>query len=105
MAEHNIKETFQAAVIVALAKSNGSKWGVEESLDVIKALYCDDTGSELKDLEENKELWDAIKEVVNPSQFAQKLENADNPEIPGAKMLKRAGRGEKVKSALLSFGK
>lgn len=96
MAEHNITETFQNAVKAELAKSNGSKWGVEESLNVIKALYCDDTGSELSDLEANKELWEAVKLVINPSQFAQSLE--------AEKMLVRNGRKERVKSALLKFG-
>lgn len=96
MAEHNIKGTFQAAVKAELAKSNSSKWGVDESLNVIKALYCDDTGSEPKDLEANKELWDAVKTVINPSQFAQALE--------AQKMLVRSGKKERTKNALLDFG-
>jgi len=98
-----IKEVFQKTVVAELAKSNGTKWGVDESVAVILALIVDNTGEPA--VAEDKEFVAAIKEVVNPSQFAQKLENADNPEVKGAKMLKRQGRGEKVKSALLSFGK
>lgn len=89
-----VKETFQAAVKAELAKSNASKWGSEESLGVIMALLVDETGA--PELLENKELAAAIKTVINPSQFAQALESQD--------MLKRTGRKERVKNALLDFG-
>lgn len=91
---------FQEAVKVELAKSNASKWGVEESLNVIKAVLIDETGApEMFDKNEKgepSELEQAIKLVINPSQFAQSLE--------AEKMLVRTGRKERVKSALLKFG-
>lgn len=89
-----VKDTFQAAVKTELAKSNGSKWGAEESLAVIMALIIDETGAE--EIGENEELKGAIKTVINPSQFAQALESQ--------KMLTRSGRKERTKNALLDFG-
>lgn len=89
-----IKEVFQTEVKAQLAKSNGTKWGNDESVAVIMALITDETGSD--DTAKNAEFVEAVKKVVNPSAFAQALE--------GAKMLKRVGRGEKVKSTLMDFG-
>lgn len=98
-----IKEVFQAAVKTELAKSNNSKWGAEESLAVIMALLADETGetkylaTEGQDLVDIAPIRDAIKTVINPSQFAQGLESA--------KMLTRTGRAAKAKNALMDFGR
>lgn len=91
-----IKEVFQAAVKTELAKSNNSKWGADESLAVIIALFVDETGEPA--IADNAELVAAIKTVINPSQFAQALESAKPP------MLVRSGRKERTKNALLDFG-
>lgn len=89
-----VKDVFQASVKTELAKSNGSKWGADESLNVIIALFIDETGEPA--IAENKELVAAIKTVINPSQFAQALE--------AQKMLVRSGKKERTKNALLDFG-
>lgn len=97
-----VKDVFQATVKSELAKSNSSKWGAEESLAVIMALLADETGepkylaTEGQDLIDISPIKDAIKTVINPSQFAQALESQE--------MLKRTGRAAKVKNALLDFG-
>lgn len=98
-----VKEVFQKSVLAQLAKNNNTKWGAEESVAVIIDLLVDNTGAE--ELREDAELVQAIKKVVNPSQFAQSLESTDNPANPKEKLLKRAGRGAKTKDALLMFGK
>lgn len=89
------KEVFQKAVAEQLAKTNKSKWGAEESLAVIVALIIDETGA--PEIAENAELVGAIKEVINPSQFAQKLESAN--------LLTRTGKRAKAASLLDGFGK
>lgn len=65
-----VRETFFATVKTALLKNGSTTWGVVESMEVIKDLV---------ELNENETLgWDYIKpyiqEVVNPNQFANKLE-------------------------------
>jgi len=93
-----IKEVFQQTVKAELAKSNGTKWGAKESVAVILALIADETGGPDADPSGfDAEFVEAITKVVNPSAFAQSLESAE--------LLKRVGRGEKVKSALMDFGK
>lgn len=89
-----IKDVFQASVKAELAKSNGTKWGNDESVNVILALIADNVGGD--DCSKDSEFVAAIKKVVNPSAFAQALESKD--------MLKRATKGERTKSALMDFG-
>lgn len=92
-----IKDVFQASVKAELAKSNGTKWGNDESVNVILSLIADNVGSD--DCSKDTEFVAAIKKVVNPSAFAQALEGMKPP------MLTRQSRGAKTKSALMDFGK
>lgn len=66
------KLTFKAAVKTALAANGNTTWGVTESMAVIKDLhelaYNEDLGFE--------PIEKFIREVVNPNQFANKLESA-----------------------------
>lgn len=69
-----VADTYKAAVRTAVAKGNHSRWGNEESVSVIEALF----GLALSDEEVGLEGFDAISQqvsnVVNPSAFAQILE-------------------------------
>lgn len=82
---------FQKAV---LAQINGSKdhgWGQLDSLAVIKAVVKSATG---KDIAGEDELQ--IKQVINPSQFRQALEER--------KVLNESAKGSKrVKMAFMEF--
>lgn len=66
------KETFNNAVKNAINGDKKHGWGVEDSLAVIKALCVDEMGESPDD-----EFFAYVKEVVNPSQFRQKLETAE----------------------------
>lgn len=89
-----IKQTFQASVAKRINKDKDHGWGVEDSLAVVIDLLIDETGSE--EIRENKELVAAVKEVINPSQFRQKLESA--------KILNKSKtKDEKVESLLSDF--
>ena len=94
-----IRDVFQSAVKAELAKSNGTKWGNDESVNVILALFCDNVGED--SMAQDAEFVAAIKKVVNPSAFAQSLEST---KIDGKAMLTRQSRGAKTKSALMDFG-
>jgi hypothetical protein len=72
----NVKEVFQTAVKHRINGDRKHGWGVDDSQAVIIALIADETGGDVKDIEANKEFCAALKEVINPSQFRQKLESA-----------------------------
>lgn len=86
------------------ARINGDKkhgWGVNDSLAVIVALISNETGEAYgeKDKDGNvfgAELIAKIKEVVNPSQFRQKLESANLLD-------KSPDKAAKVESMLADF--
>lgn len=87
----SVKEVFQKAV---KARINGNKdhgWGVEDSLRVIIALVADNAGVEPEDLEADPEFIEAIRQVINPSAFRQRLENA-NILNKGSKVERRASQ-------------
>lgn len=70
MATNN--EAWQSAV---KAQINGDKqhgWGQQDSIAVIQAVLCNETGSSAEDL---KPLMALIEPLVNPSAFRQKLES------------------------------
>lgn len=59
------------------ARINGDKnhgWGVDDSLACIIAVIVEETGA--KEIAENADFVSAIRELINPSQFRQKLETA-----------------------------
>lgn len=67
-----INDVFNKAVASRINGDKNHGWGVDDSLFVIEALYIDNTGEEKLDDELRKHL----REVINPSQFRQKLESA-----------------------------
>lgn len=71
----NLKETFQAAVAARIKGNKEHGWGNEDSLAVILALIADNAGCEIKELEDDKAFSGAIRSVINPSAFRQKLES------------------------------
>lgn len=90
-----VKETFQKAV---KARINGDKqhgWGVDDSLAVIVALLEDETG-QANYPAANPDLIAAFKEVINPSQFRQKMETAGF-------LAKSEGKAAKVNALLADF--
>ena len=62
-------ETFQNTVKACLNGNKEHGWGIDDSMKVIEACITKAIGKE-----PSEELKMAIKEVVNPSQFRQKLE-------------------------------
>lgn len=72
----SVKEVFQKAVKKRINGNKDHGWGVEDSLSVIIELVADNAGVEPKDLEADPEFIEAIRNVVNPSAFRQRLENA-----------------------------
>lgn len=65
------KETFRDAV---KARINGNKahgWGADDSMHVISELFKNETGEPL-----DEAVAQFIRQVVNPSAFRQKLEDA-----------------------------
>ena len=72
-----VKEVFQRAVKKRINGNKDHGWGVEDSLSVIIELVADNAGVEPKDLEADPEFIEAIRSVINPSAFRQKLESAN----------------------------
>jgi len=84
------KESFQRAVAKAIGGDKNHGWGVEDSMSVIKDLLNDEA------LEATPECLAAIREVINPAQFHQKLSKADL-------LAPMKTRASKVKSMLADF--
>lgn len=68
------KEVVQKAGKQRINNDKNHGWGVDDSLSCIIELIVNETGAE--EIRDNKELVSAIRELVNPSQFRQKLETA-----------------------------
>ena len=62
------KESFQRAVAKRINGDKNHGWGIEDSLAVVVDLLTDEG------CEPTAECQCAIREVINPSQFRQKLE-------------------------------
>lgn len=90
-----IKETFKVTVRAQVGKGGHVRWGEAESLAVVEAL-CDVL---LNNEDAQADGFDAIREnvrqVVNPSAFAQKLE--DLP-IEHPSHIRRPKRGTRTAS-------
>jgi hypothetical protein len=89
----SVKDVFQKAVKERINGDKDHGWGVEDSLSVIIALVADNAGVEPQDLEADLEFIGAIRSVVNPSAFRQKLESAE--------ILSKEGKTKRKASKLL----
>ena len=69
-------EAAQAAIKARIAGNKNHGWGVEDSYAVVLAIVACETGAEPKDLD-SPEFGALIKQLINPSQFRQKLETAN----------------------------
>ena len=94
----NVKEVFQRAVKAIVNGDKNHGWGNDDSVKVLIALIADNAGCDEKDIADDAEFVGALKEVVNPSQFRQKLETAGI-------LAKGATRKEKVNNLLADFDK
>lgn len=65
------KEAFGQAVKTRINGDKNHGWGVDDSVEVIVAVICEECGVAKEDV---KDIIPLIREVVNPSQFRQKLE-------------------------------
>jgi hypothetical protein len=95
------KETAQKAIAKAINGDKNHGWGIDDSLAVIIALLREETGEMYGDKDKDgvvigADLLASIKQVINPSQFRQRLESA--------KLLnEQPKRAAKVESLLADF--
>lgn len=89
------QETFQNAIRESLKLHGQNKWGNKHSEHVMACMMASETGAEVKDILESENFKLAAK-VINPSAFAQWMEN----HVEG---FKRETKGEKVKKILSDF--
>jgi hypothetical protein len=69
------QETMQKTIKAQINDDKNHGWGVNDSYQVILAIIANETGAELKDID-NENFGHLIKSVINPSQFRQMLEKA-----------------------------
>ena len=92
-----INEAFKASVRAQVAKHNHSKWGGDDSTEVIcevvKAAAMESGLDKLEATTLAGNIRTLVLEVVNPSAFAQKLEKLpkDHPSY-----VKRPERGQRA---------
>jgi hypothetical protein len=71
-------QVLNRAIKARISSDKEHGWGIEDSLEVILALIADDSGADVKDIKEaNASFVACIREVINPSQFRQKLGTAN----------------------------
>lgn len=99
-----IKAAFRQAVKGQIGGDAKHGWGAEDSVEVIceVATQWAENEEEVRGTEEVFKVFQAcVKEVVNPSQFRQKIEGTEEEVAKGkALLVKGPGRAEKVKGLI-----
>ena len=105
--ENAVKEIIAAFRQSVKTQIDGDKrhgWGVEDSLAVVidvSAQWAENIPAIRQEDKVDKAFRSAIKEVINPSQFRQKIEGTEEEVEKGkALLLKGEGRKEKMKGMI-----